>query len=107
MQKTIWLSYDLGVKGDYKSLYRWLDNVGAVECGDSLALIKLDVPNGQNPPDFVKESIASIVSLSSSDRIYIIWKNSEGLSKGRFIFGRRKASPWVGYGDSTSDEDDI
>ncbi|MNM65195.1 hypothetical protein D3C81_766250 [compost metagenome] len=107
MQKTIWLSYDLGVKGDYKNLYRWLDNVGAVECGDSLALIKIEISENQVLPDFIKESISSIVNLSSSDRIYIIWKNAEGVNKGRFLFGRRKASPWMGYGDSTSDEDDI
>lgn len=34
--KTIWISYDLGVGGDYEGLYAWLDNNEATECGDSL-----------------------------------------------------------------------
>lgn len=107
MQKTIWISYDLGVKGDYKNLYRWLDNFNAVECGNNLALIKLESPNGETLPDYIKREIGDAVTISNNDRIYIIWKNQEGLTKGRFIFGKRKASPWIGYGDSASDEDDI
>ena len=37
MKKFIWLSYDLGIGGDYESLYSWLDNHEAKECGDSVA----------------------------------------------------------------------
>lgn len=36
----IWLSYDLGINGDYQSLYTWLDNYKAKECGDSMAIIR-------------------------------------------------------------------
>ena len=32
---TIWISYDLGVRGDYEGLYAWLDSHGAKECGDT------------------------------------------------------------------------
>ena len=36
MKKVIYLSYDLGVNGDYPSLYQWLAGRKAKECGDSL-----------------------------------------------------------------------
>lgn len=36
---TVWISYDLGVRGDYESLYSWLDAHGAKECGDFLAVL--------------------------------------------------------------------
>ncbi len=40
MAKTaIWLSFDLGVRGDYKGLYHWLDQHDAKECGDSFVFI--------------------------------------------------------------------
>ena len=32
-RSTIWISYDLGVRGDYENLYSWLDTHGAKECG--------------------------------------------------------------------------
>jgi hypothetical protein len=25
MNKTVWISYDLGIKGDYPGLYRWIE----------------------------------------------------------------------------------
>ena len=33
-EQMIWLSYDLGVDGDYENLYAWLDHKEAKECGD-------------------------------------------------------------------------
>lgn len=107
MKKTIWLSYDLGVRGDYSSLYSWLDDANAVECGDSLACLKIDIPGTESPPDFVKKQLESNVTFSKSDRVYIVWKNSDGNNKGRFIIGKRKASPWQGYGKAEVDEDDL
>lgn len=106
VKKTIWLSYDFGVKADYPGLYRWLDNMGAVECGDSMALMKLEVPATQEVPDFVRAQISEHVTISKSDRIYLIWKGSDGMNKGRFIFGKRRGSPWQGYGDTGADQDD-
>lgn len=35
MKQLIWISYDLGVSGDYENLYAWLDDHGAKECGQS------------------------------------------------------------------------
>ncbi len=32
MKKALWISYDIGVRGDYEGLYAWLDSrVGWVE----------------------------------------------------------------------------
>ena len=39
MNKALWLSYDLGVKGDYEGLYAWLDDHNAEECGNSVAFL--------------------------------------------------------------------
>lgn len=33
----IWLSFDLGVSGDYEGMYAWLDDKRAKECGSSVA----------------------------------------------------------------------
>jgi len=35
MKQTIWISYDLGLQGDYPGLYRWLDLHKAKECVNS------------------------------------------------------------------------
>lgn len=107
MLKTIWISYDLGVKGDYANLYRWLDNSDAVECGDSVACIRLEVPQDISPADFVKDELDEIVTFAKSDRVYVIWRHHDEQIKGRFIFGKRKASPWQGYGDNEQIEDDL
>ena len=40
MTKAVWISFDLGVSGDYEGMYSWLDSHGAKERGDSLAFIK-------------------------------------------------------------------
>jgi hypothetical protein len=105
MLKTIWLSYDLGVKGDYPSLYAWLDNHEAKECGDSLAVIKYEVSNVGDLADNLKQDLETRVTFAKTDRIYVIWRKSDGNNSGRFIVGKRKASPWEGYGESESEDD--
>ena len=40
MKRAIWISYDFGVRGDYEGIYTWLDDHGAIECGDSIAFLK-------------------------------------------------------------------
>jgi hypothetical protein len=44
MKQRIWLSFDLGIKGDYQSLYKWLDARKARECGDSVAYFTFEYP---------------------------------------------------------------
>lgn len=69
MIKTIWLSYDLGVQGDYEGLYRWLDNKKASECGDSLAHCKIDIPDDQVVPSFVAKELKNNVKFTNNDRV--------------------------------------
>jgi hypothetical protein len=86
-KKRVWLSYDLGLRGDYESLYEWLDEKGAEECGDSIATF-----NTSQSREQLQDSLKDILSGSPKARIYIITRDSGG----KFIFGKRKAAPWTG-----------
>lgn len=106
-KKAIWISFDLGIKGDYSGLYTWLDNKNAVECGNGLAYINLDVSqyptkaSTQELIEHVQQDLLDNIAIAKSDRLYIIWKdNSTNKVKGEFITGSRKQAPWEGYGGS-------
>ena len=103
--KAIWLSFDLGIGGDDPGLYKWLDNHKAIECGDSVAFLKYSVETDKDDDIIadVKKDIESCVKLRAGDRIYIIRRDSTSKPisvKGAFLTGKRKASPWEGYGDN-------
>jgi len=104
---TFWISYDLGLKGDYPGLYTWLDTVDAKECGDSMAFFKK-----KSSGDILEEITSDIkryAKLSNTDRVYLIYlDNATGKMKGKFLFGGRKRAPWNGYsnGVGTSAEDE-
>lgn len=107
MKKAIWLSYDLGVKGDYDALYAYLDNQGALECGDGVAFFYSNFTGtDQELEQKIREDIKSSVRLSKTDRIYIIYRREDKRVGGKFIAGKRKASPWQGYGQQADSEDD-
>lgn len=98
MKKAIWISYDLGIGGDYDGLYRWLANRGAVECGEGVAFFNY-LPNDSNRIlDELKNEIETNVRINNKTRIYCIRK-VENKVKGVFLFGSRKGNPWEGYGD--------
>lgn len=97
MKKSIWLSYDLGIKGEYESLYRWLANHDALECGDNLAYFTIEISTETSVIDLLKSDLEKNVAFSKNDRIYIIWREGTTV-KGKFLFGSRKAPPWAGYG---------
>lgn len=102
MKQLIWISYDLGINGDYEQLYYWLDSCKAVECGDSVAAFHYEYEK-----DLVlelKKEIKSSVKLRNKDRIYLIYKDSEGKLKGKFLFGKRKSTPWEGYSAGVSED---
>ena len=112
MKKGIWLSYDLGVQGDYDHLYAWLDNHKAVECGDSMAFLEFDIPAEINDNDFIeklKKDMESSINFNPGNRVYVIRRVKDDKKDsffGRFIMGNRKASPWEGYGDSSEQIED-
>lgn len=103
MEVRVWLSYDLGLKGDYPGMYAWLDNHNAVECGDSMASFLFECSSRENVAIELKESITSSVKLAPTDRIYCINRRDDDKAVGRFIFGKRKANPWEGYGNKGDD----
>jgi hypothetical protein len=86
-KQRVWLSYDLGLRGDYESLYEWLDERSAEECGDSIATFLTTQTR-----DELQDSLVDVLEGSPKARIYIITKDGGGT----FIFGKRKAAPWTG-----------
>jgi hypothetical protein len=98
----IWISYDLGLNGDYQSLYTWLDNYKAKECGDSVAIIREYQYSG-DLAGHVAKALKKAISFRKNDRIYLICTKP---SYARFIIGGRKRSPWIGYSVNTDDQTD-
>jgi len=92
--RTIWISYDLGVRGDYEGLYVWLDAHEAQECGDSVAVLKYDGA----VPEKLKAELKKAVAIDKRTRIYVIYREpATDMNKGKFIFGGRRAAAWTGF----------
>ena len=106
IKKAFWLSYDLGIKGDYTGLYTFLDSVKAKECGDSVAFFQKDY--GSNFLDSLTKELKKYVKVAKTDRIYVVYiETSTSKAKGKFLFGARKRAPWEGYStQGTSTEED-
>ena len=108
MKSTIWISYDLGIRGDYAGLYAWLDSHGAKECGDSVAVLSY-VHQG-NVRDEVATEIKKCLSDEKGARVYLVYRDrATNKNKGVFLFGGRRAPPWTGYsakGAGAIDEED-
>ncbi len=95
-KKAFWITYDLGLKGDYSGLYTFLDTVGAKECGDSIAFFEKNYVG--DIISEIKKDILNYATISKTDRIYLIHnENESGKVKGNFLFGGRKRSPWEGF----------
>jgi len=110
MTRNFWLSYDLGIQGDYNRMYAWLDNHSAVECGDSAAFLQYDIPyemNDETFMSFLKKDLEESVSFKPGDRVYIVRYIVEKKHPyGKFLIGNRKSAPWEGYGDKSADNND-
>lgn len=104
MDQRIWISYDLGINGDYESLYTWLDNHGAKECGDSIATLTYQYR--QNILNDLTRDLKKHINLVKKNRIYVIFKDPTKGWKGKFIIGGRKRAPWEGYSTTEYEEDD-
>jgi hypothetical protein len=100
-KRAVWMSYDLGIQGDYQSLYKWLDTQNAKECGDSLALFNFEYSHSLK--DELKDVLTQDVSFGKSDRIYIVYRDElRNISKGVFLFGGRREAPWTGHAEKDS-----
>jgi hypothetical protein len=101
--KTIWISYDLGVRGDYEGLYAWLDAHDAKECGDSVAVLKYQGAL----PDKLRADLKKAVAVDKRTRVYVIYRDqATNKNKGTFIFGGRRQAAWTGYSLSHADATD-
>lgn len=109
MKQWIMINYDLGLKGDYQNLYRFLDNYKALDCGNCNAALQIEV--SENNFDVIcneiKKKIESEVDISSNDRIYLTVTDSQNQMRGKFLFGLRKRAVWEGYGNIHPEEEDI
>ncbi len=85
-----WLSFDLGLRGNYEELYQWLDNAESLECGDSVATFVTAKTREQ-----ITKELSKV--LGRNARVYLIGPGKKGAVAGRFILGRRKRAPWSGY----------
>ena len=106
MKSAIWISYDLGVNGDYEGMYAWLDDQEAVECGSSVAYIAQYTYDGEDLAQALRGDIRDAVEVDKRTRIYVIGKFAKGKRAGKFLFGGRKGSPWDGYGEQGEISDD-
>lgn len=95
MKSLVWLSFDLGVSGDYESMYAWLDEREAKDCGSSVACFWFE--HHGDVAKTIKAEIEDRVSLNKRSRIYIVYQE-ESRMRGSFIIGGRKSAPWDGYG---------
>lgn len=107
-RSAIWISYDLGIRGDYAGLYAWLDARGARECGDSIAFLNYEHTGVLK--DHLKAELKKALSADKQTRIYVIYRDSKtDKNKGTFLFGGRRAPPWTGYspqGAEVADEEE-
>jgi len=103
MRKAVFLSFDLGVRGDYEGLYRWLDAQGARECGDSVAFFNFE--SKQDLLSDVRKSLQKSIEITPKTRIYLIYRDGSKI-KGQFLFGQRKAPAWTGYAPPKTGEKD-
>lgn len=101
-KQKVWLSYDLGVQGDYEGLYEWLGEWGAEECGDSLAVFSYSYKT-----DLAGELLKDIkqdVTLQRA-RLYLIYRDDATKKlKGRFIQGGRRRPAWAEYAQQSIDD---
>lgn len=95
-KSAIWMCYDLGVRGDYESLYAWLDDHGAKDCVDSLAFL---IYEHEGPlMERLEADLREAVEVDNRTRIHVIRRDpTTGENRGTFLFGGRKAPTWSGY----------
>lgn len=104
MKALVWMSFDLGVRGDFDGMYLFLGEHNAKECGDSLASFWFEYK--KTIPTELTEKLKKSVSFDRRSRVYAIYPK-EGKVVGKFIVGSRRLPPWAPYIPSEDQEDDI
>jgi hypothetical protein len=106
VKEGIWVSYDLGLRGDYPALYAWLDDHGAKECCDSVAYLRYEYTGDLLAS--LKRELLPLVKGNPSARLYVmrVARESNHGAKGTFLVGKRKSPAWSGFGSSGAQEVD-
>lgn len=104
MKKRFWISFDLGIAGDFEGIYEWLDAHEAVECGENCASIVFETK--ADPFKEIAAALKKAVQFRKKDRVYLIGRKPDGKQYGAFIIGRRRRSPWSGYAVTLESSDD-
>jgi len=89
--KRYWLSFDLGLRGDYEELYAWLDRHKARECGDNVATFT----SKRSRAEIARELAETLAK--GNPRLYIIDRQNGG----KFLLGKRKVAAWTGYAEAS------
>jgi len=106
MANRYWLCFDVGLTSSFERLFAWLDDHEASECGENIATFLHD-----KSFEALAAELAGTVQKDNGrgTRLYLIGKMSPKDKKmgiyGRFIAGKRKASPWQGFGTASSAEE--
>jgi len=93
-----WLSFDLGLMGDYSHFYKWLDEQNAEECGSGTAAIVSTTSMDR----FVGE-IREVLKETPRARVYLLSRLPDGRFGGKFVVGARRKAPWAGFAVRASD----
>jgi hypothetical protein len=104
MRTSVWLSFDLGVRGDFEGMYQFLDSHGAKDCGNNVGTFHFNYKNDLIAE--LTESIQASVTFDKRSRVYVIFQE-DGKYMGRFIIGRRKSPPWAGFSVSTENQAEV
>lgn len=102
MKKTVWMTFDLALGGDYESLYAWLDDAEAKECGNGVAVFEFETQG--NLEEELTSALTQRINFKKNDRVYAIWREGQKV-RGKFLVGKRKSAPWKGYGAAVELED--
>jgi hypothetical protein len=102
MANRYWLCFDVGLTSSFEDLFSWLDDHHAQECCENLATFLHDKGFEE-----VATELSQTVQKNNGrgTRFYLIGKVGKDKMRGRFIVGKRKASPWQGFGTETSSEE--
>lgn len=117
-KQRVWLTFDLGVRGDYDSLYQWLDEKEALECGSGVATFmyefgisdrQLTAPEIVPVFDRLKTELQERINGIEKGRVYALTQiNGPKLGPlGLFLFGSRKISPWDGFANKENVAPDV
>jgi hypothetical protein len=92
----VWLSFDLGVQGDYEGLYAWLDSKKAKECGANIACFSYN--HAGDVVESLRRELGKNIKFNKRTRFYVIYKRAGDKLVGTFVRGLRKSPPWAGFG---------